>query len=74
MDAALQKQILKMAVQTVLFQYKPMLNQVGGNVQLLEHIAAEIAALYKEMETITVETWKQFEEGKLQYDTESAQA
>lgn len=58
MEAAYQKQIMKMAVQTVLHQYKPVLDHIEEDQQLLDQIASDITCLLEQMETATAETWE----------------
>lgn len=61
MDGAYQKQIMKMAVQTVLHQYKPMLDHIEENQELLDRIATDITCLVEQMETATAEAWEGLE-------------
>lgn len=58
-----QEKYLKMAVQTILFNYKHQLNQIineGGN-RILDQMAWEITSLAKHFEKTTNETMKGLE-------------
>ncbi len=59
MDTAQHKQLMKMAVQTVLFQYKPVLENVEQDQRLLDQIASDITRLVCQMEHVTNLTWQE---------------
>lgn len=59
-----QEKYLKMAVQTILFNYKHQLDQVvnEGSNRILDQMAWEITSLAKHFEKITNETMKGLEQ------------
>jgi hypothetical protein len=59
MDAAQHKQLMKMAVQTVLFQYKPVLENAAQDHGLIDQIASDITCLIQQMESVTNQTWRE---------------